>query len=42
MNSIKEKLFGSCDQDDNGPCKEEYQKGNKLFDQFGVHKSSFF
>jgi hypothetical protein len=39
---IKDKLFPSDQQSDDGPSKKDNQENNKLFDQFGVHKSSFF
>jgi hypothetical protein len=35
-------LFVSYDQGDDGPSKKDNQKNNKFFDQFGVHKLSFF
>jgi hypothetical protein len=38
---IKNKLFPSNEQSDGGPSKKDNQKNNKLFDQFGVHGSSF-
>jgi hypothetical protein len=42
MGQIKEKLFASNEQNDDGPSKEDNQKDNKLSDQLGVHKPSFF
>jgi len=39
---IKNKLFESKEQSDDRPSKKDNQENNKLFDQFGVHKSSLF
>jgi hypothetical protein len=37
----KNKLFGSYEQDNDGPSEEEDEKDEKLFYQFGVHMISF-
>jgi len=42
FNQIRGKLFPSNEEGDDGPSEKDDQKNNKLFDQFGVHKSSFF
>lgn len=42
MGLVKNKLFPSNEQSDDRPSKKDNQKNNKLFDQFGVHQSSFF
>jgi hypothetical protein len=34
------RLFGSYKQDNDGPSKEEDEKDEKLFYQFGVHMTS--
>jgi hypothetical protein len=37
----KNNLFGSNEQDNDGPSEEEDEKDEKLFYQFGVHMISF-
>jgi hypothetical protein len=34
------KLFGTDEENDHCPSKEEDEKDEKLFDQFGVHMTS--
>jgi hypothetical protein len=41
MGISKNKLFPSNEQSDGGPSKKDDQKDYELFDQFGVHETSF-
>jgi hypothetical protein len=38
----KGKLFGSGQQDDNGPSKEDDEEDNSLVDHFAIHQAISF